>query len=123
MRSGESTLHALGLLHASFRPDAEITALRTLVRYRAELIAHRAPQILHMHKALQQMNIQLERVLSDIVGVTGQAIVRAMVEGERNPVALAQRRNPACKSSEETIAKGLTGTWKDELLFVLRQAW
>jgi transposase len=70
-------LHALGLLRASFRPDTEITALRTLVRYRAELIAHRAPHILHMQRALQQMNVQLERVLSDIMGTTGQAIIRA----------------------------------------------
>jgi hypothetical protein len=72
-------LHALGLLQASFRPDAEIVALRTLVRYRAELIAHRAPHILHMQQAMQQMNIQLERVLSDIMGTTGQAILRAIV--------------------------------------------
>jgi len=115
-------LHALGLLQASFRPDAEIAALRTFVRYRSELIAHRAPHILHMQRALQQMNIQLERVLSDIMGVTGQAIIRAIVAGERDPLKLAQRRNPACKSSEETIAKALTGTWKDELLFVLMQA-
>jgi len=115
-------LHALGLLQASFRPDAEIVALRTLVRYRAELIGHRAPHILHMQKALQQMNIQLERVLSDISGVTGQAIVRAIVAGERDPVILAQQRNGACKSSEETIAKALTGTWKEELLFMLEQS-
>jgi transposase len=115
-------LHALGLLAASFRPDAEITALRTLVRYRAELIQHRAPHILHMQQALQQMNIQLERVLSDIMGVTGQAILRAIVSGERDPVALAKLRNPACKSSQEMIAKALTGTWKPELLFVLQQA-
>jgi transposase len=115
-------LHALGLLAASFRPDAEITALRTLVRYRAELIAHRAPHILHMQKALQQMNVQLERVLSDIMGITGQAIIRAIVGGERDSVALAQLRNPACKSSEEMIARALCGTWKDELIFVLRQA-
>jgi transposase len=96
--------------------------LRTLVRYRAELIQHRAPHILHMQKALQQMNIQLERVLSDIMGVTGQAIIRAIVAGERDPLRLAQQRNPACKSSEEMIAKALSGTWKDELLFVLQQA-
>jgi transposase len=115
-------LHALGLLQASFRPDAEITVLRTLVRYRAELIAHRAPHILHMQQALQQMNVQLERVLSDIMGTTGQAIMRAIVAGERDPVTLAQLRNPACKSSEEMIAKALRGTWKDELLFVLTQA-
>jgi len=115
-------LHALGLLQASVRPAAEITALGTLVRYRAELIAHRAPQILHMQKALQQMNVQLERVLSDIMGVTGQAIIRAIVAGERDPITLAQQRNPACKSSTETIAKALSGTWKDELIFVLQQA-
>jgi transposase len=115
-------LHALGLLQASFRPDAEIAALRTLVRYRAELIQHRAPHILHMQRALQQMNIQLERVLSDIMGVTGQAIIRAIVAAERDPVTLAKLRNPACKSSEEMIAKALTGTWKPELLFVLQQA-
>jgi transposase len=115
-------LHALGLLAASFRPDAEIAALRTLSRYRAELIQHRAPHILHMQRALQQMNIQLERVLSDISGTTGQAIIRAIVAGERDSVTLAQRRNPACKSSEETIAKALTGSWKDELIFVLQQA-
>jgi len=115
-------LHALGLLRASFRPDAEISALRTLVRYRAELIAHRAPHILHMQRALQQMNVQLERVLSDMMGTTGQAIIRAIVAGERDPLALAQMRNPACKSSEEMIAKALRGSWKDELLFVLTQA-
>ena len=115
-------LHALGLLRASFRPDAEISALRTLVRYRAELIAHRAPHILHMQRALQQMNLQLERVLSDIMGTTGQEIIRAIVAGERDPVVLAQLRNPACKSSEEMIAKALRGTWKPEMLFVLTQA-
>src|SRR4051812_28882263 len=109
-------LHALGLLRASFRPDGELVALRTVVRYRAELIQHRAPHVLHMQKALQQMNIQLERVLSDIMGVTGQVIIRAIVAGERDPVVLAQHRNPACKSSTDTIAKALTGTWKAELL-------
>jgi transposase len=115
-------LHALGLLQASFRPDAEIAALRTLVRYRAEVIQHRSPHILHMQRALKQMNIQLPEVLSDIMGETGQAILRAIVAGERDPVKLAQFRNPACKSSVEVIAKALTGTWKDELLFVLQQA-
>jgi hypothetical protein len=115
-------LHALGLLRASFRPDSEISTLSTLVRYRAELIAHRAPHILHMQRALQQMNLQLERVLSDIMGTTGQTIIRAIVAGERDPLTLAQLRNPACKSSEEMIAKALTGTWKPELLFVLTQA-
>jgi transposase len=75
-----------------------------------------------MQRVLQQMNVQLERVLSDIMGVTGQAILGAIVAGERDRVILARLRNPACKSSEEMIAKALTGTWKQELLFVLGQA-
>jgi transposase len=115
-------LHALGLLRASFRPDAEIVALRTLVRYRAELVQHRAPHELHMQQALKLMNLQLREVLTDITGTTGLAIIRAIVAGERDPVKLAQLRNPACKSSSEMIAKALTGTWKEEQLFVLQQA-
>jgi transposase len=115
-------LHALGLLQASFRPDAEIVILRTLVRYRAELIQHRAPHILHMQQALKIMNLQLSEVITDITGTTGLAIIHAIVAGERDPVALAQLRNPACKSSTETIAKALTGTWKEEQIFVLQQA-
>lgn len=115
-------LHALGLLRGSFRPDAEIVALRTLVRHRAELIEHRAPHLLHMQQALKVMNIQLSEVITDIAGATGQAILRAIVAGERDPVRLAQHRNPACKASTELIAKALTGTWKAEQVFVLRQA-
>jgi transposase len=115
-------LHAVGLLRASFRPDAEIVALRTLVRYRAELVQHRTPHELHMQQALKVMNLQLREVITDITGATGLAIIRAIVAGERDPVRLAQHRNPACKSSMETIAKALTGTWKDEQLFVLQQA-
>jgi transposase len=103
-------LHGLGLLHASFRPDAEMRILRTLLRHRAELIEHRAPHILHMQQALKLMNIQLSEGLTDITGVTGQAILRAIVHGERDPLTLAQLRNPACKSSEDDIAKALTGT-------------
>jgi transposase len=115
-------LHMLGLLHGSFRPDAEILALRTLVRYRAEVIQHRAPHILHMQKALLLMNLHLSVVLSDITGVTGQAIMRAIVAGERDPARLAALRNPACKASVAEITKALTGTWQAEQLFVLAQA-
>lgn len=92
-------LHALGLLTASFRPDAEMCALRAYLRHRAELLEHRAAHILHMQKALQQMNIQLAQVLNDITGVTGMAIVRAIVRGERDSVKLAQWRDVRCKSS------------------------
>src|SRR5258708_1125688 len=115
-------LHALGLLNASFRPDGEMCALRAYLRHRADLLQHRAAHILHMQKALQQMNIQLTQVLRDITGETGLAIVRAIVSGERDGVKLAQVRDPRCQSSEETIAKALIGTWKDEHLFALKQA-
>ncbi len=104
-------LHALELLRGSFRPDAEIRVLRTYLRHRAELIQHRAPHILHMQKALVQMNIQVTQVLSDITGLTGLAMIRAIVAGERDPVTLAQLRDPNCKSSQAQIAKAVTGTW------------
>lgn len=115
-------LHALGLLQASFRPDAEIVALRTLVRYRAEVVQHRSPHVNQMQQALKVMNIQLSEVLTDITGRTGMAIMRAIVAGERDPVTLAQFRAPSCKSSQEMIAKALTGSWKAEQIFVLQQA-
>lgn len=115
-------LHSLGLLHGSFRPDAEMVSLRTYTRHRAEILQHRAPHILHMQKALHQMNLQLTQVLSDVTGVTGLAILRAIVAGERDPLVLARLRNPACKSSEEDIVKALTGTWATEHLFVLKQS-
>lgn len=115
-------LHMLGLLHSSFRPDAEMALLRAYLRHRAELIQHRAPHILHLQKALHQMNIQLDRVLADITGTTGMAILRAIVAGERDPVGLAQLRNPGCKSSEEKLAKAMEGTWQAPYLFVLKQA-
>jgi transposase len=115
-------LHALGLLQASFRPDAEIRTLRTLVRYRAELIERRAPHINHMIQALKHMNIQLNLVLTDITGVTGLAMLRAIIAGERDPQRLAQFRHPGCKHSEAEIVKALTGRWDDAQLFVLQQA-
>ena len=87
------TLHSYGLLSASFRPDADCVALRTLLRHRAQLLEHRAPHILHMHKALLQMNIQLSQALRDVTGDTGQRLIRAMVAGERNPQHLAALRN------------------------------
>jgi transposase len=115
-------LHALGLLTGSFRPDAELCALRAYLRHRAQLIQHRSPHVLHMQKALQQMNIQLAAVVRDMMGETGQAILRAIVAGERDAVKLAQLRDYRCKSSVETIAQALTGDWKDEHLFALQQS-
>jgi hypothetical protein len=115
-------LHMLGLLAGSFRPDGEMVALRTLLRHRGMLLEHRAPHILHMQKALQQMNVLLPQVLSDITGETGQKIIRAIVAGERDAVKLAQLRNPNCKSSQDTIVKALCGNYRPELLFTLTQA-
>jgi len=83
------TLHSYGLLESSFRPEADLVALRTLLRHCAQLLEHRAPHILHMQKALLQMNVQLSQVLSDVTGQTGQAIIRAIVAGECDPYKLA----------------------------------
>ena len=115
-------LHAFGLLQASFRPDAEIRTLRTLARYRAELIERRAPHINHMIQALKHMNLQLNLVLTDITGVSGLAMLRTIIAGERDPQRLAAFRQPGCKHSEAEIVKALTGTWDDAQLFVLQQA-
>ena len=116
------TLHSYGLLTASFRPEADLVALRTLLRHRAQLLAHRAPHILHMQQALLQMNIQLSPVLSDLTGLTGQRIMRAIIAGERDPQRLAALRNDRCKKEADEIAMALTGTWREEHLFVLAQA-
>jgi transposase len=115
-------LHSVGLLRGSFRPEAEIVVLRSYLRHRAALIEHRAAHIQHMQKALQQMNLHLSQVITDITGVTGMAIIRAIVAGERNPEQLATLRHPTCKRSEEVIAKALTGHYRREHLFALQQA-
>jgi transposase len=115
-------LHSVGLLRGSFRPEGEIVALRAYLRHRATLIEYRGAHIQHMQKALQQMNVQLTQVIADITGVTGLAIIRAIVAGERNPQQLATLRQHGCKRSEETIAKALTGNYRLEHLFALQQA-
>jgi transposase len=116
------TLHNYGMLESSFRPQGDLIALRSLLRHRRNLVDHRSPHVLHMQKALLQMNIQLSQAVSDVTGVTGQAIIRTIVAGVRDPKLLASLREPGCKKSEEEIAKALTGTWREEHLFVLKQA-
>jgi hypothetical protein len=116
------TLHNYGLLTASFRPEAELVALRTLRRHRAQLLEHRAPHILHLQQALLQRNIQLSQVLSNLTGLTGQRIIRAIVAGERDPQHLAALRNDRWKKAADEIALALTGPWRAEHLFVLTQA-
>jgi transposase len=115
-------LHSVGLLRGSFRPEGEIVALRAYLRHRAGLIEHRAAHIQHMQKALQQMNVQLTQVVSDITGVTGLAIVRAIVAGQRDPQQLAALRQPGCKQSTAQIAQALTGNYRREHVFALQQA-
>jgi transposase len=115
-------LHSLGLLNGSFRPEGEMCALRAYRRHRATLIEHRAAHIQHMQKALHEMNVQLTQALSDITGVTGLAIIRAIVAGERDPLILAQLRNPCCAKPEAELAKALTGNYRAEHVFALKQA-
>lgn len=115
-------LHSVGLLRGSFRPEAEVAALRAYLRHRAELIEHRSAHIQHMQKALGQMNVQLTQAVKDITGVTGMAIIRAIVAGERDPRRLAALRQPGVKKSEAEIAKALTGHYRAEHVFALKQA-
>jgi transposase len=115
-------LHTYGLLRSSFRPSEEMCALRALVRHRQSLIESRSRQIQLMQKALEQMNVKLTQVVSDITGVTGLSIIRAILRGERNPQQLANLRAPNCKKSEREIAQALEGTYKSEHLFALRQS-
>jgi transposase len=116
------TLHTYGLLEGSFRPQADLVALRTLLRHRSQLVEHRSPHIQHMQKALLQMNVQLSQAVTDVTGLTGQKIIRAILTGVRDPQTLAALREPGCKKSEEEIGKALTGTWREEHLFVLNQS-
>ena len=115
-------MHTIGLLNASFRPDAEMCVLRAYLRQRSMLIEHRAAHIQHMQKAMRQMNVVLTEVLSDITGGTGMRIVRAITEGEQNPEVLAALRDPKCAKTSEEFIKALTGNYREEHLFALRQA-
>ena len=114
-------LHPFGLLRGSFRPTAEITAIRTLLRHRDTLVEGAAACIQRMQKALTLMNLQLHTVISDVTGVTGMLILRDIVAGVTDPTVLARHRDPRCKASEAEIAASLTGHYRDEHLFVLRQ--
>jgi transposase len=115
-------LHAVGLLRGSFRPPDEICAARTLLRHRSGLVAQAAAQVQRMQKALVQMNVRLQHVLSDLSGTSGLAIIDALLAGERDPAQLAKLRDPRVQASEATVAKALVGDWRSEHLFTLRQA-
>jgi transposase len=115
-------LHSVGLLRASYRPEQEVCAVRSLLRHRESLVQMGATHVNHMQKALDQMNLQLHHVISDITGLTGLAILDAILGGERDPFTLAGLRHDRIKASEEVIAKSLVGDYRSEHLFTLRQS-
>ena len=115
-------LHTFGLLSGSFRPEDAICVLRSFVRQRDTLVRSASRCVQHMQKALTQMNLKLQHVLSDITGVTGMAILRAILAGERDPHRLAKLRNEKCRNDEATIALALQGNWREDHLFALKQA-
>jgi transposase len=114
-------LHSCGLLRGSFRPREDICMLRTLVRDKANLVAESGDWVRRMQKSLDQMNVRVHRAVSNIDGVTGMAILRAIAQGERDPRQLAKLRDPRCRHSEEEIAEQLSGHWREDHLFSLRQ--
>ena len=115
-------LMSFGLLSGAFRPAEQVCVLRSLTRQRAMLLRGQGRLVQHMQKALTQMNIQLANVISDVVGETGQKILRAIASGERDGMALAKLKNTRIHASEEEIAKSLQGNWRGEHLFALKQA-
>jgi transposase len=115
-------LHTYGLLRGAFRPEDEVCVLRSYLRQRSMLVAMASRAVQHMQKALEQMNLKLTEVVSDITGKTGMTIIRAILVGERDPQLLATYRDKRCKHDQGTIAKALTGHWRAEHLFALQQA-
>lgn len=115
-------LHSYGLLTASFRPSDEIVRWRGFQRQREMLIRYAAQHVQHLQKVLEEMNVKLPEVVSDIVGVTGMKIIKDIVRGERDPQKLAKHRHASCKHTEAEIASALYGNWRGEHLFALKQA-
>lgn len=115
-------LHSVGMLKASFRPEHAVCEIRSLMRHRENLVQMGCVHVLHMHKALDQMNLQIHHVISDITGVTGLAIVDAIVGGNTNPEELAKLRNFRIKASVDTVTKSLVGDYRREHIFTLNQS-
>ena len=116
-------LHRCGLLTASFQPDNQTRSLRSVVRHRDTLVKNRSTALNRMQKALEQMNLKIHTVISDIDGKTGLAIINAILSGERDPEKLADLRDKRIKASREEIIKSLEGFWSDEHLFELSQCY
>jgi transposase len=115
-------LHSYGLLSASFRPSEQVVVLRSYLRQRQMLLRYAGQHVQHMQKALEQMNVKLTEVVSDVTGVTGMAIIKSILAGERDPRRLAALRDWRCKKTQAEIARALEGNWRAEHLFALRQA-
>jgi transposase len=115
-------LHTFGLLRPSFRPPDSVLTLRGYWRQRQLLVRYAASHVQHMQKALEQMNVKLTQVVSDITGLTGMRIIAAIINGERNADKLAALRHSGCSKTEQEYAKALVGTWRPEHLFALKQA-
>lgn len=118
----DSTFTLIWIITRSFRPGRDIAVLRTYIRQRERLLEFKASPIQHMQKALMQMNLQLHHVVSDVTGVTGMKIIRAIIDGEYNPQVLAIYRDARCKESIDTIEKALMGNYQEEHIFTLKQA-
>lgn len=115
-------LHSCGLLSGSFRPKEQVCMLRTLVRDKGNLVAEAGDWLRRMQKSLDQMNVRVHRAVADLDGVTGMAILRAIVAGERDARQLAKLRDGRCHKSEEEITEQLSGHWREDHLFSLQQA-
>ena len=115
-------LHSYGLLSASFRPDDQIVVLRGYLRQRLMLLEYGSCHIQHMQKALELMNVKLTETVRDITGMTGMAIIKAILQGKRNPLELAKLRDPRCRKTEAELARALYGNWRAEHMFALEQA-
>lgn len=115
-------LHSVGLMRASFRPQQAVCAVRSLIRHREQLVEMRSQHIQHMHKALDQMNLKLHYMLNDIKGASGQRMVRAILDGERDTTVLAEMRDRKVQATAEQIQESLVGDYREEHLFTLRQS-
>src|ERR1700676_1494552 len=115
-------LHSVGLLRAAFRPGQDICAVRTVLRHRNELVSAASQHVQHMHKALTQMNLQIHHVIDDITGLTGLAIVDAILGGQRDAAELAKLRHFRIKADPQPIRKSRVGNWRHEPLFTLKQS-
>ena len=115
-------LHTHGLVRGSFQLAEDMQGVRAVWRLRSRHVEEASRAVQHMQKALTQMNVQLANVLSDISGKSGQAIIGAILSGERDPFKLAELCDRRVQASAAEVAESLRGNWRDEMLFELGQA-